>query len=322
MKTKHIFLVILICFLLTLICAGNCFAKINCKKIASYKKLKSSGACVEGKEQAHHLIEKRFAECLGVNENLIPSVCIPIEQHKLYTNIWREEIPYREKYTSCVMAVMLALIKIYKDDPCVISELTKYLSKTQIKRLARLSLVIAKHPLTLRSLTLVSSVVLAYEVYDVFSSLDQDFHEDEYIRKSFDFSLVSIELNEKGDEENAKKKLGESYFFLGYACFRKMVRYRTDYHKEIADRFSGQSNLLEEKAAHFFEQSVNRNDTIPYGFFYLGELCLRQNSLQEAQLNFDKAAKLFRLENNQEFLEMTTKRLKEIEDRRTSDEKK
>jgi tetratricopeptide (TPR) repeat protein len=317
MEIRHTSFIVFIAFLLASICAGNCFAKIDCKQIGSYKDLIASGIC-KGKGEVHHLIERRFADCLGVDQDLIPSICLSKEQHRHYTNLWRDEIPYATKYSSCIVGAFAAFAKIYRDDPCVIKQLTEYLAKKQLGRLTELAKNVVKNPLVWRSMTLTSSVVIAYEVYDIFSSLDESFHNDEYIGKALISSLTSIDLNERGETENAKRKLGESYFFLGYACFHKMLQYRTEYHKEIADQFSDQSRDLKEKAVYFLKQSVSLNDTIPYGFFYLGEIFLMEDNIPDAQRYFDTAAALFASDNNGEFLQITTKRLNEIESRRPS----
>jgi hypothetical protein len=47
--------------------------------------------------QAHHLIEKRFADILGIAPNDMLSVALTKEQHQIYTNRWRTLITYGKK---------------------------------------------------------------------------------------------------------------------------------------------------------------------------------------------------------------------------------
>jgi hypothetical protein len=44
--------------------------------------------------RAHHIIEQRFAERLGLDPNLMQSVALTPEEHQVFTNLWRAEIGY------------------------------------------------------------------------------------------------------------------------------------------------------------------------------------------------------------------------------------
>jgi len=44
--------------------------------------------------KAHHLIEKRFADILEVNPRTMPSMALTTAEHRMFTNMWREAIPY------------------------------------------------------------------------------------------------------------------------------------------------------------------------------------------------------------------------------------
>lgn len=44
--------------------------------------------------EVHHLIEKRFADLFGVKKADIPSVALTKDEHRVFTNEWRTEIPY------------------------------------------------------------------------------------------------------------------------------------------------------------------------------------------------------------------------------------
>lgn len=44
--------------------------------------------------QVHHIIEARFAKALGLDPNWILSVALTPAQHQMFTNAWRNYIPY------------------------------------------------------------------------------------------------------------------------------------------------------------------------------------------------------------------------------------
>ena len=68
--------------------------------------------------EAHHLVEKRFAGILGIKSDNIISIALTKEQHRIYTNRWRTEIPYGSNYNVISKKKLLnAAQKVYKDAP-------------------------------------------------------------------------------------------------------------------------------------------------------------------------------------------------------------
>ncbi len=73
--------------------------------------------------RAHHLIEKRFAERLGLEAGKIPSIALTPEEHQVFTNAWRQAIGYigdRNPITTAnatLQDVWIAAQRIYADYP-------------------------------------------------------------------------------------------------------------------------------------------------------------------------------------------------------------
>ena len=69
--------------------------------------------------QAHHIIEKRFAEVLGLKSDFMSSVALTREQHQAFTNAWREWFPYGiTDYASLTKdKIWEAAQNIYKEIP-------------------------------------------------------------------------------------------------------------------------------------------------------------------------------------------------------------
>jgi hypothetical protein len=73
--------------------------------------------------RAHHLIEKRFAELLGLKAGKIPSIALTLEEHQMLTNAWRRAIGYigdRNPITTAnatLQDVWIAAQRIYADHP-------------------------------------------------------------------------------------------------------------------------------------------------------------------------------------------------------------
>lgn len=69
------------------------------------------------------MIEKRFEDVLGLNANDIPSIVLTTDEHRKFTNLWRESIGYSRsgsKITTdtATKEVILEEVKeIYKDYP-------------------------------------------------------------------------------------------------------------------------------------------------------------------------------------------------------------
>lgn len=69
------------------------------------------------------MIEQRFADVLELNANDIPSIVLTTEEHRKFTNLWRDSIGYSRsgsKITTntATKEVILEKVKeIYKDYP-------------------------------------------------------------------------------------------------------------------------------------------------------------------------------------------------------------
>jgi hypothetical protein len=76
--------------------------------------------------QAHHLIEKRFANCFipPLNVNKMLSVALTKEEHQIFTNAWRKAIPYGTKYSPAMERLVKETAKeIYKNYPEILKAL-------------------------------------------------------------------------------------------------------------------------------------------------------------------------------------------------------
>jgi hypothetical protein len=82
------------------------------------KALKGSGL------QAHHLIEKRFADALGVDAQQMASVAVTKAEHQVFTNAWRKAFPYGSGTKAATpSAVRNEAARIYADYPALLSAL-------------------------------------------------------------------------------------------------------------------------------------------------------------------------------------------------------
>ncbi|MFZ5893275.1 MAG: RHS repeat-associated core domain-containing protein [Myxococcota bacterium] len=75
--------------------------------------------------QAHHLIEKRFAEVLSVNAREMASVAVTRAEHQIFTNAWRAAIPYGAAGTGAAtpQSIMQAAAQIYAEYPAILGAL-------------------------------------------------------------------------------------------------------------------------------------------------------------------------------------------------------
>jgi len=84
---------------------------------------------------AHHLIEKRFADLLGLDPGSIPSIALTRQEHQAFTNAWRDLIGYstdNKKLTTLNATaddVWAAAQKIYAKHPELLAEVKKALGK-------------------------------------------------------------------------------------------------------------------------------------------------------------------------------------------------
>lgn len=74
--------------------------------------------------QAHHLLEKRFASVLGQKQGDMLSVAVTPAEHQVFTNAWRQAIPYGAGTASATrQQIMDAARVIYKDYPEILKAL-------------------------------------------------------------------------------------------------------------------------------------------------------------------------------------------------------
>jgi RHS repeat-associated protein/uncharacterized repeat protein (TIGR01451 family) len=75
--------------------------------------------------QVHHLIEKRFAQTLGLVACEMLSIALPPDEHQVFTNAWRNAIPYGPNGTGCATAaeIYAAAMEIYANYPAILAAL-------------------------------------------------------------------------------------------------------------------------------------------------------------------------------------------------------
>lgn len=74
--------------------------------------------------QDHHLIEKRFVDVMGGNTDTWPTIVVTRAEHQVFTNAWREAIPYGTGTRTATRAqVEDAARVIYQDYPEILMEL-------------------------------------------------------------------------------------------------------------------------------------------------------------------------------------------------------
>jgi hypothetical protein len=80
-----------------------------------------------GQFEAHHIIEKRFAEKLGIeNTDKMRAIPVTVEQHQLFTNAWRAAIKYKTgTATTTMKEIYNKALEIYKDFPDIIDIINK-----------------------------------------------------------------------------------------------------------------------------------------------------------------------------------------------------
>ena len=85
--------------------------------------------------QTHHLIEKRFAQSLGLDAGKIPSIALTPQEHQAFTNAWRQYIGYdnmRSAITTSAATlddVWLAAQRIYEQYPELLDAVRRALGK-------------------------------------------------------------------------------------------------------------------------------------------------------------------------------------------------
>ena len=97
----------------TALSANNCSKSGLSFGIKSYSTLKkeTKGLGLE----VHHIVEKRFADSLGVVKNSMPSIALTHDHHAVYTKAWRQNLPYGRTYSPT--EIWSAAQRVYANDP-------------------------------------------------------------------------------------------------------------------------------------------------------------------------------------------------------------
>ena len=111
----------------------NVFSRASEFGIRSYNQLRimTSGTGL----QAHHLIEERFAERLGLKAGEIPSIALTAQEHQAFTNVWRQYVGYDNMKsaittsTATLEDVWLAAQRIYEQYPELLDAVRRALGK-------------------------------------------------------------------------------------------------------------------------------------------------------------------------------------------------
>ncbi|WP_144687055.1 hypothetical protein [Acetivibrio clariflavus] len=89
------------------------------------KSLKGTGL------QAHHIIEQRLADVLGIsNTKSMLSVAVTKTEHQAFTNAWRKLIPYGTNYSTLTKTQIWNYAQeVYKDYPALLDAAKKTIFK-------------------------------------------------------------------------------------------------------------------------------------------------------------------------------------------------
>jgi hypothetical protein len=90
--------------------------------IAPYSTQRLITAGQGGAIQAHHLVEKRFAAVMGQNTADMSAIVVTRAEHQVFTNAWRQAIPYGSRNVTPGM-VNNAARTIYRDYPEILRAL-------------------------------------------------------------------------------------------------------------------------------------------------------------------------------------------------------
>jgi len=70
---------------------------------------------------AHHIVQQRFAQIIGVKANNMLSVAVSPAEHQAFTNAWRAAIPYGTNYaTVTAQQLWMHAQRIYADYPALL----------------------------------------------------------------------------------------------------------------------------------------------------------------------------------------------------------
>ena len=81
--------------------------------------------------EVHHIVEKRFAKELDYSKSggKMPSIALPKETHRNYTNEWRAALAYGSTYKK--KEILKAAISIYSDNPRLLGAAIYTIAKVQ-----------------------------------------------------------------------------------------------------------------------------------------------------------------------------------------------
>ena len=98
--------------------------------VDSYYKLRQKVLEIYGKNsglEVHHLIEQRFARKLGIKEADIPSIVLTKDEHRKFTNAWKDKIGYNgtnmdiTTWNATKTDILNLAIDIYEDYPEIVN---------------------------------------------------------------------------------------------------------------------------------------------------------------------------------------------------------
>ena len=96
------------------------------RPIMPYRDARSFSSGLEGKVQAHHILEKRFLEKWGYNVDDAPAVLLTRGEHQLITNTLRKLLPYGDPSHYTKAEVWAAYKEAYKLYPHWLEAIAKY----------------------------------------------------------------------------------------------------------------------------------------------------------------------------------------------------
>lgn len=93
--------------------------------IAPFSTQRAITAGQRGAIQAHHLIERRFANVMGGSTDDWATIVVTRSEHQVFTNAWRQAIPYGQDGTGMATRAQVegAARNIYRDYPEILQAL-------------------------------------------------------------------------------------------------------------------------------------------------------------------------------------------------------
>jgi len=209
--------------------------------------------------------------------------------------------------------------KVYADNPCVYKVLSKFFGKILHKKLLKQAEHFGTKPKKIYKFIAKSSgslfgIAAGYEIYNAFSVFDDNFQGDEYVAKAWDASIEAVEIyNSTKNDKEAKRKLGDAYFFLGYAAYHKIVPYKSDAKKFVFDKIIKRSNDLSDMAIRFFNESINLQEGNAFSYYFRGDTYYAMSIYKNAQQDFMISELMFIKENKKDWAKEANLRIKQID---------